>query len=273
MTGQVTSDSWSGRAAPSNGRQKGRTGTPRTTLRSTVPSLAGATLPLVVTLQPPSRVVLRSRLAVLLLPLVGVLGCERRGPNFVESMSPRGTYKVVVSGISEAPTGRPFVEHKARLSVSKGSHTFLSDREIHFADWFDSGFNDDFSGHEWMQENVFRFVSSGARWPHFLDRLVIRNHADKGVRFLRLESRDMLLFFDLGRGAEIAVQLTGQLRVERVRDTNQTSYSWVAADGVWEDGEAIEFLGTNFWELPMDTAQEYTITVTNAGLAIELVKK
>jgi hypothetical protein len=80
----------------------------------------------------------------------------------------------------------------------------------------------------------------------------------------------MLLLFEFDPGEELALQVTGQPRIRWVTDTGQTTYSWIAAEGVWDDGEEIAHVGRNFHELPTNTAQEYGVTITSSGLSIEL---
>jgi hypothetical protein len=210
----------------------------------------------------------RTIFVVFLLAGVGLAACERGGPAFVESVSPGGTYTVVVSGIPEAPTGM-FVDHKARVTVSKSFETVVSNRVIHWADSMDRGFTDEFGPHEWTRENVFRFVSSGAKHAHFLDRVTIRNGSSRRVRFLRVLSTDMLLVFELDPGGGLTLQITGQPRIEWFTAKGQTTYSWIAAEGVWDDGKEIAFVGRNFYELPTNTAQEYDVTIASSGLSIE----
>ena len=197
------------------------------------------------------------------------VACERSGPPFIDSVSPNGVYRVIVTGRPEAPRNF-FIDHKARLHVRKGTETLIANHVIHFADWLDAGFSDYFEVHEWTRENVLRFTWDRKPNANFSDRVVIRNAANKNVRLLRVQSGEMFLVFDLQAGTFVSLEAIGQPRINWVRDTGQTTSSWVGADGIWEGGKRIAYAGQSFPKLPTNTSQEYAITVTANGLSITL---
>jgi hypothetical protein len=203
-----------------------------------------------------------------LLLLGGCLGgplAEQKGGVFAEHTSPKGLYKVSLSGRPE-PVPRGMLGwgvHIIRAAVSKGTVALVPPREIHYADSMDDSFNQDYCGADWVFENVLRLRSchpvAGA--PHRTsDTLTIRNAAFQAITFLEVSTAtDVVLLLDVEAERGIRVPITGR-----------TDVNWFRVSGLWADGQELPTASANFYELP-STGTEFDIIV--APKRVEVVRR
>lgn len=144
-------------------------------------------------------------LVVAVLVSVALYRLVAKPPVFLSASSPGGTYVVNLSG----QKGRPlFFTNEVRFEVLKNGEPFIPSSSLHSGDSFDLSFESGYPNHRWTGENVLQFY----REQHFNagqpDTLIVVNQSGQPIKYLRVQSVDKLLFFDLPRGAEVTVPMS-----------------------------------------------------------------
>lgn len=173
--------------------------------------------------------------------------------------SPGKTYSVELSGHLRAPAF-PVDEHYVRLTARRGDVVFVRNHEIHFADWFDESFADDYGPASWPAENVLRFGPPlTGKGQSTIVR--VRNETTRPVSFLKVVCEmQILLLFDLAPGGETTAPASA--------DWDSSLNPWVHADGIWATGNPIRGVGENVDMSPNAKSCEYEIAISDAGLSI-----
>lgn len=210
------------------------------------------------------RLARSAQLCLILLFSLASVACERAGPLVRELRSPRGTYVVRLFGILTAPRV-PLIERRVRVQVLKGSTIVVDRREIHFADWFDAGFSDQYGeSTDWPTENTLRFFSPSLDAESSTDEVCVGNRSPVTVRFLKVQARSMLLLFDLAPGSVTQLATAAQAQLG--------DQSWIAVDGEWADGTKIVACGLNFKLSGHRSGRfRYIISVTGDGAKIKQI--
>jgi hypothetical protein len=200
-------------------------------------------------------------MASVLVAVLALTGCETpRAPLSHEFRSPRNTYTVRIWGhTTRAYT--PLFHHVVRAEILKGSSRDVAPQEIHFSDWFDTAFGDEYVGTEWPQENVLRFKWLVAAREPGAHQITIENQTPMAVRFLRLRAGDLFLVLDLPPGATAALGATPQRPMGDL--------SWISADGEFADNTRIHFRGFNFiLSGPRGTRHHYLVKIAQQGVTV-----
>lgn len=172
-------------------------------------------------------------LAVLALIVVGRFWIKQRTPEFLTSTSPDDAYTVRLKGNK----GRPLIiPNEVRADVFKAGQLFVSDIWLHRTeDSFDLSFEAGFPQVRWLTDNTVEFY----RPDYFdwgADSLTVENKAGKLIKYLRVQSENKFLIFELGSGKSIS------LKIPTARGDSQS----IAVAGAFADGLEIPFKSRSF---------------------------
>jgi len=188
--------------------------------------------------------------------MAAAAACDASGQDTVEYGSPGGVYTVQLIGRKTAPK-IPFFEHTLRARVMKGSERIVDGWEVHFADWFDSAFEDQYVGSDWPAENVFRLKSAGSQrtvqgTPE--DHVTVENNAERSIRFLSVRAADSYLIFDLESGSKLELKTTAQWPV--------ADFSAIEVAGTWANGTTIPTASATFEvRRPINAPPQFVIDI------------
>ena len=172
-------------------------------------------------------------LGVLALIVVGRFWIKQRTQEFLTTTSPDHTYTVRLKGNK----GRPLIiPNEVRADVFKAGKLFVSDIWLHQAgDSFDLSFEAGFPYVRWLTDDIVEFY----RPDYFdwgADSLTVENKAGKLIKYLRVQSENKFLIFELGSGKSIS------LKIPAARGDSQ----WIAVAGAFADGLEIPFKSASF---------------------------
>lgn len=152
---------------------------------------------------------------------------------FFTTSSPNGTYSVSLKG----DKGRPLImRNEVRVDVSKVGQPFISDIWLHSAeDSFDLSFEAGFPEVRWRADNIVEFYRA-QDFDAGRDSLLVENKASKPVRYLRIQSKNKFLLFEVHSGASVSLDIPAP------RGDSQ----WIALQGAFADGSEIPFSSKSF---------------------------
>jgi hypothetical protein len=172
---------------------------------------------------------------------------------------------VQLVGKSTAPKAM-FVEHLLYADAFKGSAEVVRKWEIHFADWLDTAFDEEYSGADWPQDNVLRLKASGVDRAAAPDLIVLANHGSEPVAFLTVKSRDLFIMLDIAPGVTTELAAPAQ--------SGLTDLSWVKVEGRWVSGARLPSTGVNFTLPKHSTGQfKYVVELSDAGVKMREVQQ
>lgn len=172
-------------------------------------------------------------LGVLAAIVVGRFWIKQRTQEFLTTTSPAHTYTVRLKG----DKGRPLIiPNEVKADVFKAGQLFLSDVWLHQTeDSFDLSFEAGFPQVRWLTDNIVEFYR-----PDYFDRgadsLTVENKAGKLIKYLRVQSENKVLMFELESGKSIS------LKIPAARGDSQ----WIAVAGAFADGLEIPFKSGSF---------------------------
>lgn len=172
-------------------------------------------------------------LAVLALIVVGRFWIKQRTPEFLTSTSPDDAYTVRLKGNK----GRPLIiPNEVRADVFKAGQLFVSDIWLHRTeDSFDLSFEAGFPQVRWLTDNTVEFYRP-AYFDLGADSLTVENKSGKLIKYLRVQSENEFLIFELGSGKSIS------LKIPATPGDSQ----WIAVAGAFADGLEIPFKSRSF---------------------------
>jgi hypothetical protein len=184
-------------------------------------------------------------------------GCNHWGGVAMSLASPGKTYHVDLVGRLDKPN--TFLdEHYVLLTAHRREHVVAADFEIHFADWFDEGFDREYEAPSWPKENVLRF---GGHSPTRHGILRVRNASSRALSLLKVRAdADLFLFFDLAPGS-----LTSVATSERAPSTGPM---YVGVDGEWAGGAFMDGDGGDFDVSQIASHCAYDVLVDDPGVSI-----
>jgi len=181
-------------------------------------------------------------------------------PVFFTTESPDKTYVVLLRGKEFRPR-LPITEHSVYSDVYRHGELVTSGRELHSGDWFDPAFENLYNGYEWVNSSTLMFHRRRGHEGAF-DTLNVTNNTSNSIKFLRVQSVEMFLLFDLKPKARVNLSASPQ-----------SWLSWINVEGEYEDGTSIPSKGVNF---EIDTSQRgpftYEITINDDGATISSSK-
>lgn len=172
--------------------------------------------------------------------------------------SPQKRYKVELHG-DKTKSSIPLIDHKVKFNLSVDDRLNLSDKTLITFDYFDAGFDKNYLKHEWKGESVLQFFTHASESEKRFDQIIVSNKTDRIIKYLKVNSYDLLLLFDIQPNS-----------VTKLETTRQKWQVWVTAQGEFTGGELIPEKGMNFspkdkFQIPM----KYCISINNNGLTID----
>ncbi|HKZ77011.1 MAG TPA: hypothetical protein VJ124_01720 [Pyrinomonadaceae bacterium] len=156
-----------------------------------------------------------------------------RGPLISKIESPDKTYVLYLTGKKSRPAV-PIIEHSVYFDLYRHGKPVVRGRELHSGDWFDPAFENLYGDHSWANNSTLMFHRRKGP-ERSRDTLNVANNTSKCIKFLRVQSSDLFLLFDLKPQARA-----------RLSASPQTWLSWITAEGEFEDAQSISKLGVNF---------------------------
>jgi hypothetical protein len=145
---------------------------------------------------------------------------------FLTTSSPARTYTVYLTGQKQRPL---FFTVEVRFNVLKNGDSFLANKYLHSGDSGDLSFEAGYPNHRWINENTIQFYREQYFNDGKPDTLVVLNHTNKTIKYIRIESVDKFLLFDLQAGS------TTNMLNSRPRGDSK----WLRVGGEFSDGRSI----------------------------------
>ena len=177
---------------------------------------------------------------------------------FFTTSSPNGTYRVSLTGRKARPALG--FTNEVCFEVLKNGEPFIPKTYLHSADSFDLSFEAGYPNHDWLSENMLHFYREEYFNKGRPDKLIVANKTAETIRYLRVQSIDKFLLFDLQASSS----------VELAASPPRGDIKWVGAEGEFSNGRKIELKGVNFkTREELGSAFIYYISVTDHGLVVE----
>jgi len=180
---------------------------------------------------------------------------------FLTTSSPNGTYRVSLTGRK----GRPVLglTSEVRFAAFKDGELFVPKKYLHSGDSFDLSFEAGYPNHRWLRENVLQFYREEYFIKDRLDTVIVTNKTSEKIRYLRVQSTDKFLLFDV----------EPSFSMELAASPPRGDIKWVGAEGEFSNGQKIELTGVNFkTRKELGNAFVYQISITDHGLVVESPK-
>jgi hypothetical protein len=153
--------------------------------------------------------------------------------------------------------------NEVRFDVLKNGKPFVSNAYLHSADSYHLSFEAGYPDHRWLSENTLHFYREEYLTKGKPDTIILSNKTAETIRYLRVQSIDKFLLFDL----------QPSFSVELSASPPRADLQWVGAEGEFSDGRKIELKGVNFkTRKELGSAFTYYVNVTEHGLVIESPK-
>lgn len=175
---------------------------------------------------------------------------------FLKTTSPQKTYAVELTGNK----GRAFVlPNEVRADVFKLGQPFAANLWLHSAsDAFDLSFEAGFPHVRWVSESAIEFYRA-EYFEKGSDSLQVSNRGEKSIKYLRVQSVNTFLLFDIQPGT------SALLKIPAPRGDRQ----WIAVAGSLTDGPAIPFNSKLFDRHSRQRQHtEYELVITNSNSVI-----
>ena len=171
--------------------------------------------------------------------------------------SPDKTYVLHLTGKKTRPS-LPLIVHSVYFDLFRGNEAVVLKRKLHSGYWLDAAFEDSYPRHNWVARSVIMFHRENIHEVS-RDTLTLTNNSNKPISYLRVQSVDLFLLFDLKPQSKITLSAYPQ-----------TWLSWITVEGEFEDGQIIKKSGTNFSVDPkLKGPFRYEISINESGPRIE----
>ncbi len=180
-----------------------------------------------------------------------------RSSSFLTTVSPSETYTVSFSG----NRNRPWlpIDHCVQYAVLKNGQPFLSERNLACGDWLDHSFDSAFPDHRWPNDKTLQLYRTQNHQDTPVDTIVIANITDREIKFVRLDSVDAVLLFD------IAPRSVHQVTVAGPRSDNQSMF----VSGEFVDGSCIAKQGGPTDVKDRARGSVFHITISDSGVSLD----
>jgi hypothetical protein len=162
-------------------------------------------------------------LALLVLLLHQVKGKQDA---FLTTSSPLGTYIVYLTGQKERPL---FFTVGVRFNVLKNGKPYILDKYMHSGDSLDLSFESGYPSQRWLNESTIQFYREQYFNDGEPDTLIFLNNSKKSIKYLKVESVDKFLLFDLNPGSS----------TKMLNSRSRGDSKWLSVAGEFSDGTPI----------------------------------
>ena len=179
---------------------------------------------------------------------------------FLCTTSPHNTYSVVLKG----DKGRPWIiPSKVKADVFKLGQPFMSDLWLHSTeDFFDRSFEAGFPNVRWLDDRTVEFYRA-QNFEKGADSLVVSNRARYRIEYLRLQSENKFLLFDMEPGASLSLEIPAP----------RGDWQDIALEGAFTGGKQIPFNSKAFERRTTQRKRFlYQIIIDEAGSKIETIR-
>jgi hypothetical protein len=171
--------------------------------------------------------------------------------------SPDKTYALRLTGQKSRPKV-PLIAHTVYFDLFRNNEPVELKKVLHSGFWFDASFDTSYPRHSWVSNSIIMFYQKISK-ENERDTLILSNNTDKWIRYVRVQSVDLFLIFDVKPKSQ--TKLTAY---------PQTWLSWLTVEGEFVDGNIISKNGTNFSIDPkLKGPFQYNISINDAGPEIE----
>jgi hypothetical protein len=189
--------------------------------------------------------------------MLGILWIRSKQAVFFTTASPHNTFSVKLKG----DKGRPLIiPNEVRADVLKFGQPYMSDIWLHSTgDSFDLSFESGFPNVRWLNDNTVEFYRP-EDFEKGMDSLLISNRADRTIKYLRVQSENKFLLFELPSGTSVS------LNVPAPRGDSQ----WIGLEGAFSDAKEIPFNSKSFNRRSTQRKHSfYEISIDESGSNIE----
>lgn len=168
---------------------------------------------------------LRITLVLLFVILITVLITRfSNNSQFLKTSSPDGTYILKLIGEKDRPL---FFTNEVRFNVEKNNKSFLKNKYLHSADAFDLSFELGYPNYHWFSKNGIQFYNKKEFAKNEKLILIIFNESEEKIKYLRVQSKDKILLFDIQPQSQTKIFVTG----------DKNDYLWIEVEGENYKGE------------------------------------
>jgi len=153
-------------------------------------------------------------------------------PTFLTTSSPGGNYTLALKGQKTRPV---FFTVEVRFDVMKSGTPLLSNMFLFSADGMDPPFESLYPNQRWIDDHSIQFYRE-ENLRNSPDELIIVNNTGKIIRYARINSDDIILFFDLPPGFKTSTKLS----------PSKGDYKRVYVKSEFADGTSIDEAGPAF---------------------------
>jgi hypothetical protein len=177
---------------------------------------------------------------------------------FLVTSSPKGTYAVAFTGDRERPK-YPFITHHVMYSVTKNQKDYLDPTSIHSGDWMDASFELQYPDYQWVSEDILQLFRGEFFSKEPRESIRVINKATEKVQYLRIDSIDAFLLFDIQPTSEITLTVSARRGDSR----------WIEVECGLSEGRNIKQDDVTFI---VDSNKKgpftYDITIDDSGITI-----
>ena len=150
---------------------------------------------------------------------------------FLITSSPDKTYTVSLRGQKTQPI---FFTAEVRYDVSKKGAPMLSNKFLYSADGLDFPFEYRYPNYRWLNEQTIQFYREENLRERPPDSVIVVNNTGKTIKLVRIESNEIVLFFQLEPGFKTSIP-----------SSQSGDSKWIFVKGEFTDGTSISEFGAD----------------------------
>jgi len=150
---------------------------------------------------------------------------------FLITSSPDKTYTVSLRGQKTQPI---FFTAEVRYDVSKKGAPMLSNKFLYSADGLDFPFEYRYPNYRWLNEQTIQFYREENLRERPPDSVILVNNTGKTIKLVRIESNEIVLFFQLEPGFKTSIP-----------SSQSGDSKWIFVKGEFTDGTSISEFGAD----------------------------
>jgi len=151
---------------------------------------------------------------------------------FLITSSPDKTYTVSLRGQKTQPI---FFTAEVRYDVSKKGAPMFSNKFLYSADGLDFPFEYRYPNYRWLNEQTIQFYREENLRERPPDSVIVVNNTGKTIKLVRIESNEIVLFFELEPGFKTSIPSS----------QSKGDSKWLFVNGEFTDGTSISEFGAD----------------------------